>query len=115
MCVGAGAAGDANAVVGVAGESREEAGLAWDSCVCVRCEMVCGCVRCERGCVCAVGVGGVSSGGTRGLFSCGGRSSFGAEKQTHTKTQWSIDWDILLTLRGDSCLPASSDILIQKS
>lgn len=36
VCVDAGAAGDASAVVGVAGESREEAGLAWDRCVCVR-------------------------------------------------------------------------------
>lgn len=36
VCVGAGAAGEASAVVGVAGESREEAGLAWDRCVCVR-------------------------------------------------------------------------------
>lgn len=48
MCsvwVGAGAAGEASAVVGVAGESSEEAGLAWDRCVCVRWEMVCGCVR----------------------------------------------------------------------
>lgn len=40
VCVGAGAAGDASAVVGVAGESSEEAGLACDSCVCVRWEMV---------------------------------------------------------------------------
>lgn len=36
VCVAAGAAGDASAVVGVAGESKEEAGLAWDRCVCVR-------------------------------------------------------------------------------
>lgn len=54
VCVGAGAAGEASAVVGVAGESSEEAGLAWDRCVCVRWEMVCGCVRWERWCVCAV-------------------------------------------------------------
>lgn len=44
MCVDAGAAGEASAVVGVAGESSEDAGLAWDSWVCVRCETVCGCV-----------------------------------------------------------------------
>lgn len=40
VCVGAGAAGEASAVVGVAGESSEEAGLAWDRCVCVRWETV---------------------------------------------------------------------------
>lgn len=56
VCVGAGAAGDASAVVGVAGESREEAGLAWDRCVCVRWETACGCDdRWGRGCVCACG------------------------------------------------------------
>lgn len=36
VCVGAGAAGEASDVVGVAGESKEEAGLACDRWVCVR-------------------------------------------------------------------------------
>lgn len=49
MCVEAGAAGEASAVVGVAGESSEEAGLACDRCECVRCETVCGCVCGGRG------------------------------------------------------------------
>lgn len=56
MYVGAGAAGDANAAVGVAGESTEEAGLAWDRCVCVRWETVWGRDRWVRVCALEVDV-----------------------------------------------------------